>query len=115
LFHPAAPQQAQRIPVIASSKVNHAPGALHPLAEGGLHSVFSTSKIHCMPLKSAAVAEEALSLSPQERAKLAKLLIESLAGEQSTDEEVKLELQRRLNDLKSGKDSGLSFDQVFGS
>jgi len=68
-----------------------------------------------MPLNSVAVAEGALSLSPQDRAKLAKLLIESLEGERTSDQEVRLELERRLQDLKSGKDSGLSFDEVFGS
>jgi putative addiction module component (TIGR02574 family) len=62
-----------------------------------------------------AVAEEALSLSPTERVKLAKLLIQSLEGDGRTDEEIKAELNRRLGDLISQKDSGLSFEQVFGS
>ena len=60
------------------------------------------------------VAEEALSLSPTERAELAKLLIQSLEGDPRTDEEIKAELSRRLDDLISGKDPGLSFEQVFG-
>ena len=62
-----------------------------------------------------AVAEEALSLSPTERVKLAKLLIQSLEGDSRTDEEIKAELSRRLEDLVSQKDSSLSFEQVFGS
>jgi putative addiction module component (TIGR02574 family) len=68
-----------------------------------------------MALTHLAVAEEALSLSPMERVELAKLLIQSLEGDDRTDEEIKAELNRRLEDLISGKDSGLSFDQVFGT
>lgn len=66
-----------------------------------------------MPLNNIAVAEEALSLSPAERVELAKLLIQSLEGDRRTDDEIKAELNRRLEDLISGKDSGLSFQQVF--
>ena len=61
------------------------------------------------------VAEGALSLSPAERAELAKLLIQSLEGDPRTDEEIKADLARRLNDLLSGKDPGLTFEEVFGS
>ena len=68
-----------------------------------------------MALTHLAVTEEALSLSPMERVELAKLLIQSLEGDDRTDEEIKAELNRRLEDLISGKDSGLSFDQVFGT
>jgi putative addiction module component (TIGR02574 family) len=45
---------------------------------------------------------------------LAKLLIQSVEGDARTDEEIKRELNRRLEDLLSGKDPGLSFEQVFG-
>jgi len=62
-----------------------------------------------------AVAEEALSLSPADRVKLAKLLIQSLEGDQRTDDEIKADLNRRLEDLLSGKDPGLTFEQVFGT
>ena len=62
-----------------------------------------------------AVAEEALSLSPAERAGLAKLLIQSLEDDSRTDVEIKDDLTRRLKDLISGKDSGLTFEEVFGS
>ncbi len=68
-----------------------------------------------MALTNLAVAEEALSLSPAERADLAKLLIQSLENDHRSDAEIKSELQRRLDDLISGKDSGLSFEQVFGA
>ena len=61
------------------------------------------------------VAEEVLSLSPAERAALARLLIESLEGERRTDKEIKAELTNRLAKLKSGEDPGLSFDEVFGA
>jgi putative addiction module component (TIGR02574 family) len=67
-----------------------------------------------MALTNLAVAEEALSLSPDERAGLAKLLIQSLESDPRSDAEIKADLKRRLDDLLSGKDAGLSFDGVFG-
>jgi len=66
-----------------------------------------------MPLMNLAVAEEALSLSPVERADLAKLLIQSLEGNSRSDTEITSELKRRLDDLLSGRDAGLNFEQVF--
>jgi putative addiction module component (TIGR02574 family) len=66
-----------------------------------------------MPLTNLAVAEEALSLSPSERAELAKLLIQSLEGDSCTDEAIKAELAQRLEQLRSGADPGLSFEEVF--
>jgi putative addiction module component (TIGR02574 family) len=68
-----------------------------------------------MALTHLTVAEEALSLSPVERADLARLLIQSLEGDQRTDEQIKVELKRRLDDLVSGRDPGLTFEQVFGA
>jgi len=68
-----------------------------------------------MALNNLAVAEEALSLSPGERIELAKLLIQSLEGDGRTDDEIRADLDRRLEDLISGKDPGLTFEQVFGS
>jgi len=61
------------------------------------------------------LAEEALSLPAEQRAELARLLMESLREDRRSDEEIRLELHKRLSDLKSGKDSGLTFDQVFGA
>ena len=66
-----------------------------------------------MAITNLAVAEEALSLAPAERADLAKLLVQSLEGDSRTDEAIKADLTRRLEDLVSGKDSGLTFNQVF--
>ena len=66
-----------------------------------------------MALTNIAVAETALSLSPAERVELIKLLIQSLEGDSRTDEEIKAELNHRLADLISGKDPGLSLDQVL--
>jgi putative addiction module component (TIGR02574 family) len=60
------------------------------------------------------VAEEALSLSPEDRVALAELLIQSLEGAPLTDAEVKAELTRRLDDLLSKKDAGVAFHEVFG-
>lgn len=68
-----------------------------------------------MTLMNLAMAEEALSLAPAERAGLAKLLIESLEDEPRTDAEIKQDLTQRLNALVSGRDSGLTFEEVFGS
>jgi len=68
-----------------------------------------------MSMTNVSVAEEALSLSPAERAALARLLIESLEGDRRTDKEIKAELANRLAKLKSGEDPGLSFDEVFGT
>ena len=62
-----------------------------------------------------AVAEEAPALAPAERADLAKLLVQSLEGDPRTDEAITDDLTRRLEDLVSGKDSGLNFKQAFGS
>ena len=67
-----------------------------------------------MPLTNLTVAEEALSLSPEDRAALARLLIESLETDSRTDAEIKAELKSRLEQLLSGKDKGLAFDEVFG-
>ena len=62
-----------------------------------------------------AVAEEALSLPPAERADLAKLLIQSLEDDPRTDAEIKADLAQRFKNLVSGQDSGLTFQEVFGS
>ena len=67
-----------------------------------------------MPLTSVYLAEEALSLPPEQREKLARLLLDSIAGNGQTDDEIRALLRSRLEDLKSGKDKGLSFEEVFG-
>jgi putative addiction module component (TIGR02574 family) len=67
-----------------------------------------------MPLTNLTVAEEALSLSPEDRTALARLLIESLETDSRTDAEIKAELNRRLEQLLSNKDEGLAFHEVFG-
>lgn len=68
-----------------------------------------------MALENVAVAEKALALSPTDRTELAKLLIKSLEGDMRTDKEIKAELNRRIDDLVSGKDSGMNLKQIFGS
>jgi len=67
-----------------------------------------------MALTNLAVAEEALSLSPSERADLARLLIQSLKDDPRTDPEIRADLAQRLAELVSGEDSGLTFEEVFG-
>ena len=66
-----------------------------------------------MALIDVSIAEEALSLPPAERKELAKLLIQSLEGQQATDQEITAELRDRLDKLKSGSDPGFTFEQVF--
>ncbi len=72
-------------------------------------------KLIYMPLTNFAVAEEALSLSPAERAELIKLLLHSLEEDPRTDEQIKADLTQRLQRLRNGSDPGLTFEQVFGS
>lgn len=60
------------------------------------------------------LAEEALSLSPEERAELARLLIQSLEGDARTHAEIRVELKSRQDRLVSSEDRGLDFDEVFG-
>jgi putative addiction module component (TIGR02574 family) len=67
-----------------------------------------------MPLTNLTVAEEALSLSPEDRAALARLMIESLETDSRTEAEIKAELNRRLEELLSKKDAALAFHEVFG-
>jgi putative addiction module component (TIGR02574 family) len=66
-----------------------------------------------MPITNLAVAKQALSLPLGERAELARLLLQSLEGDSRTDEAIKAALIQRLEDLVSGKDPGLTFNQVF--
>jgi putative addiction module component (TIGR02574 family) len=67
-----------------------------------------------MALTNLTLAEEALSLPVVERAGLTRLLIQSLEDDPRTDAEIKSELARRLEALVSGRDSGLTFEAVFG-
>ena len=67
-----------------------------------------------MALTSVYLAEEALSLPPEERAALARLLLDSVAVGDRSDEEIRADLQDRLARLRSGEDKGLSFEAVFG-
>jgi putative addiction module component (TIGR02574 family) len=67
-----------------------------------------------MSATSVYLAEEALSLPPEQRQQLAQLLLDSLKQDGPSDEEVRTMLRSRLQDLRTGKDGGLSFDEVFG-
>jgi putative addiction module component (TIGR02574 family) len=66
-----------------------------------------------MPLTNLTVAQEALALSPDDRAALAALLIRSLECDSRTDEEIKAELDKRLDQLLSKRDNGFAFHQIF--
>ncbi len=67
-----------------------------------------------MAFTSIPLADEALSLPPEQRHQLALLLVASLETNGPSDDELKRILQSRLNDLRSGQDRGLSFNEVFG-
>ena len=67
-----------------------------------------------MIVKDVAFAEEALSLPASERAGLAKLLVESLEGDPRSNEDIRKDLELRFENLRSGADKGMTFDQVFG-
>jgi putative addiction module component (TIGR02574 family) len=73
-------------------------------------SVLSSS----MPSSNISVAEEALCLPPDERANLARLLIDSLDDQSGADEQIRAELAQRLARFKSGSDGGVSFQETFG-
>ncbi len=58
-----------------------------------------------MPMNHVSVAEEALSLSPEDRAALARLLIESLEGDGRTAAEIKAELAKREADKNGNREA----------
>lgn len=60
------------------------------------------------------LAEELLSLPAEQRRLLAKLLLESVADDGRSDEEIRAMLRSRLEELRSGRDAGMSFEAVFG-
>lgn len=67
-----------------------------------------------MILKDVSFAEEALSLPASERPGLARLLVESLEGDPRSDDDVRKDLQIRFQEIRSGADTGMTFQQVFG-
>ena len=67
-----------------------------------------------MALTSIYLAEEALSLPAEQRHQLAQLLLESLKDNGPNDDEIRSMLKSRFDDLRSGKDRGQSFEDVFG-
>jgi len=67
-----------------------------------------------MSFTSVYLAEEALALPFEQRQTLARLLAESLVHDGRSDDEIKTMLRTRLADLKSGRDKGMSFEEVFG-
>lgn len=67
-----------------------------------------------MSLTSVFLAEEVLALPADQRRMLARLLMDSVQDDGRTDDEIRSELWKRLDGLKSGKDQGMSFEEVFG-
>lgn len=66
-----------------------------------------------MPLTRVYLAEEGLSLPPEQREKLARLPLDSIADTGQTDDKTQTMLRLWFEDLKPDKDKGLSFDEVF--
>jgi len=59
------------------------------------------------------LAEEVLALPSDQREMLAKLLMESIRNDGRSDEEIRNDLSSRLSDLQTGRDAGMSFEDVF--
>lgn len=67
-----------------------------------------------MSLTSVYLAEEVLALPADQRRMLAELLMDSVKDDGRSDDQIRVELRSRLEDLKSGRDPGMSFEEVFG-
>ncbi len=67
-----------------------------------------------MALTSVYLAEEVLALPIEQRRTLAKLLLDSVRDDGRSDDQIRDDLRSRLEDLKSGRDRGMSFEEVFG-
>jgi putative addiction module component (TIGR02574 family) len=57
--------------------------------------------------------EEAMKLGSDERLVLADELLASVEASPPLREEWRAEIHRRLADLRSGRDSGLTYDEFF--
>ena len=66
-----------------------------------------------MSITSVYLAEEVLSLPAEQRLRLADLLRDSVANDGKSDAEICALLSSRFDDLKSGADDGMSFEEVF--
>ena len=67
-----------------------------------------------MPMADVTLAKNVLALPATQRAELASLLIDSLKGSGRSDDEIRRMLRDRSESLRSGRDPGLSFEEVFG-
>jgi len=102
---------------MVSSNISGVPGHNAPRTAGGVSCGAAPAQDGSAgaSLTNLTVAEEALSLSPEDRTAPARLLIQSLETDTRTGEEIKAELNSRLEELLSKKDAGLAFHEVFGS
>jgi putative addiction module component (TIGR02574 family) len=57
--------------------------------------------------------EEAMKLGNDERLVLADELVASVEASPALREEWRAEIHRRLDDLRSGRDPGLTYDEFF--
>ena len=92
------------------------PGAFFARAEKG-ELAPALEQFHIaanMTLAAQTIASNAIALTPAERADVAVAILDSFAVPVRSGDEVRELLQQRSRDLASGKDPGLTFDQVFG-
>lgn len=67
-----------------------------------------------MSLPSVYLAEEVLVLPVEHCRAVANLLLDSVQNDGRSDDQIRGEFRARLDDLKSGRDPGMSFAEVFG-
>lgn len=67
----------------------------------------AATSFRSMALTSVYLAEEVLSLPAEQRRMLAKLLMDSVADDGRSEDEIRSMLRTRLDDLKSGRDVGM--------
>lgn len=68
-----------------------------------------------MPLSIQQIESEALSLPADERARLAEALIESLDEDERIERAWAEEVERRAEDLRTGRVKGVSHEEVMAS
>jgi putative addiction module component (TIGR02574 family) len=70
--------------------------------------------VHHFGIRVRVIERGALSLPADQRHQLAKLLLDSLNLDGPSDDELRARLRTRFDDLRTGKDPGMSFEEVFG-
>jgi putative addiction module component (TIGR02574 family) len=98
---------------------NDAPSSLAPLRNSGhLIAICSLTFLDLfedptiMTTATQEIAGKALSLSPEDRASIAQMLIQSLESSQSYEEEWLETVEKRHQEINSGKVKPISWDEV---